>query len=104
MMLSLDTAYRFFGGEVEASSTSTISRLSDSRSHQLSAIAPPAHSQALRTSAQRSSDALHVAELEASVADYVRLWVLDLVRVGTDVLVATDVRDFRNNSGAAFRV
>src|ERR1700704_5262585 len=40
MMLSLDTAYRSFGGEVEASSTPTICRLSDSRRHQLSAIAP----------------------------------------------------------------
>src|SRR6185312_9639556 len=38
-MLSLDTAYRSFGGEVEASSTPTICRLSDSRRHQLSAIA-----------------------------------------------------------------
>src|SRR6266508_6788993 len=39
MMLSLDTAYRSFGGEVEASSTPTICRLSDSHRHQLSAIA-----------------------------------------------------------------
>src|SRR6266480_3932051 len=38
-MLSLDTAYRSFGGEVEASSTPMICRLSDSRRHQLSAIA-----------------------------------------------------------------
>jgi hypothetical protein len=35
----LDTAYRSFGGEVEASSTPTICRLSDSRRHQLWAIA-----------------------------------------------------------------
>src|SRR6185437_3949336 len=40
MTLSLDTAYRSFGGEVEASSTPTICRLLDSRRHQLSAIAP----------------------------------------------------------------
>ena len=39
MTLSLDTAYRSFGGEVEASSTPTICRLADSRRHQLSAIA-----------------------------------------------------------------
>src|SRR3954465_4095724 len=39
MTLSLDTAYRSFGGEVEASSTPTICRLSDSRRHQLWAIA-----------------------------------------------------------------
>src|SRR5947207_10219204 len=39
MMLSLDTAYRSFGGEVEASSTPTICRLPDSRRHQLWAIA-----------------------------------------------------------------
>src|SRR6266436_5200909 len=39
MMLSLDTAYRSFGGEVEASNTPTICRLPDSRRHQLSAIA-----------------------------------------------------------------
>ena len=38
MMLSLDTAYRSFGGEVEASSTPTICRLSEFRRHQLSAI------------------------------------------------------------------
>src|SRR6266851_8160052 len=41
MMLSLDTAYRSFGGEVEASSTPTICRLPDSRRHQLWAIAQP---------------------------------------------------------------
>jgi hypothetical protein len=35
----LDTAYRSFGGEVEASSTPTICRLPDSCRHQLSAIA-----------------------------------------------------------------
>jgi len=40
MMLSLDTAYRSFGGEVEASSTPTICRHPDSPRHQLSAIAP----------------------------------------------------------------
>src|SRR5438552_18741417 len=39
MMLSLDTAYRSFAGEVEASSNPTICRLPDSRRHQLSAIA-----------------------------------------------------------------
>ena len=39
MMLSLDTAYRSFGGEVEALSTPTICRPPDSRRHQLSAIA-----------------------------------------------------------------
>jgi hypothetical protein len=50
-MLSLDTAYRSFGGEVEASSTSTICRLSDSRRHQLSAIALDARGLALEVSA-----------------------------------------------------
>src|ERR1700737_264759 len=40
MALSLGTAYRSFGGEVEASSTPTICRLPDSRRHQLWAIAP----------------------------------------------------------------
>ncbi|MGY4502594.1 hypothetical protein ACVWYH_006551 [Bradyrhizobium sp. GM24.11] len=35
----MDTAYRSFGGEVEASSTPTICRLPDSRRHQLPAIA-----------------------------------------------------------------
>src|ERR1700680_1170425 len=39
MTLSLGTAYRSFGGEVEASSTPTICRLPDSRRHQLWAIA-----------------------------------------------------------------
>src|SRR5215471_6106549 len=40
-LLSFDTAYRSFGGEVEASSTPTICRLSDSCRHQLPAIARP---------------------------------------------------------------
>src|ERR1700738_2858179 len=39
MMLSLDTAYRSFGGEVEALSNPTIAPLPDPRRHQLSAIA-----------------------------------------------------------------
>src|SRR5258706_16396632 len=39
MTLSLGTAYRSFGREVEASSTPTICRLPDSRRHQLWAIA-----------------------------------------------------------------
>src|SRR6267378_5409675 len=52
MMLSLDTAYRSFGGEVEASSTPTICRLSDSRRHQLSAIA---HALSQRYSVLKSS-------------------------------------------------
>src|SRR5262245_3627881 len=39
MMLSLDTAYRSFGGEVEASSTPTICRLPDPGGHKLSGIA-----------------------------------------------------------------
>ena len=38
--LSLGTAYRSFGGEVEASSTPTICRLPDSRRHQLPDLAP----------------------------------------------------------------
>jgi hypothetical protein len=41
--VDMDTAYRSFGGEVEALSTPTICRLSDSRRHQLSAIARPAY-------------------------------------------------------------
>src|ERR1700738_4042439 len=39
MTLSSGTAYRSFGGEVEASSTPTICRLPDSRRHQIWAIA-----------------------------------------------------------------
>src|SRR6267378_2963901 len=39
MTLSLGTAYRSFGGEMEASSTPMICRLLDSCRHQLSAIA-----------------------------------------------------------------
>src|SRR5258708_36876134 len=41
-MLSWDTAYSSFGGEVEASTPPTIGRLPDSRRHQVSAIAPSA--------------------------------------------------------------
>src|SRR5690349_10780008 len=55
MMLSLDTAYRSFGGEVEASSTPTICRLSDSRRHQLSAIALRPEGQAPAAAQQAAS-------------------------------------------------
>src|SRR3981081_2625648 len=51
MTLSLGTAYRSFGGEVEASSTTTICRLPDSRRHQLWAIAPPVIAGALAATA-----------------------------------------------------
>src|SRR6266436_2067316 len=56
MTLSLDTAYRSFSGEVEASSTPTICRLPDSRRHQLSAIAllPPVAALAVGLPAQRA--------------------------------------------------
>src|SRR5882757_8064228 len=57
MMLSLDTAYRSFGGEVGASSTPTICRLPDSRRHQLSAIARPL----LGDSARAGSQPAHFA-------------------------------------------
>jgi len=53
-MLSLDTAYRSFGGEVEASSTPTICRLPDSCRHQLSAIAQDRDIDALNNSLFRS--------------------------------------------------
>src|SRR6476659_10087581 len=59
MMLSLDTAYRSFGGEVEASNTPTICRLPDSRRHQLSAIA---RRHALRGGLHRIGRALQAVE------------------------------------------
>src|SRR4051794_10640317 len=55
MTLSLDTAYRSFGGEVEASSTPTICRLSDSRRHQLWAIARRAWARSLSSCLQHGS-------------------------------------------------
>src|SRR6266481_9002842 len=55
MTLSLDTAYRSFGGEVEASSTPTICRLPDSRRHQLSAIALRRFYQADRHTAKKAA-------------------------------------------------
>jgi hypothetical protein len=58
-MLSLDTAYRSFGGEVEASSTPTMCRLSDSRRHQLWAIAL-GHSEAIHCAAKGHSGAILV--------------------------------------------
>src|SRR6266446_4087454 len=65
MTLSLDTAYRSFGGEVEASSTPTICRLPDSRRHQLSAIAPePAEPHQLRDLAGVVAVRLHRHRLE----------------------------------------
>src|ERR1700674_2029823 len=56
MMLSLDTAYRSFGGEVEASSTPTICRLPDSRRHQLWAIAPASTAKAVMWSSAGADD------------------------------------------------
>src|SRR6202035_561828 len=64
MMLSLDTAYRSFGGEVEASSTPTICRLSDSRRHQLWAIAHGRNQGHRRTGVRR----LH-RELRAEIRE-----------------------------------
>src|ERR1700692_3395302 len=61
MTLSLDTAYRSFGGEVEASSTPTICRLPDSRRHQLSAIAHHAKALVLLTQ-KRFEEAIVEAE------------------------------------------
>src|SRR4029077_2875923 len=57
MMLSLDTAYRSLGGEVEASSTPTICRLTDSRRHQLLAIAPRGASHVFAGSIRRPQQA-----------------------------------------------
>src|SRR6266478_8744360 len=61
-MLALDTAYRSFGGEVEASSTPTICRLPDSRRHQLSAIALDCRRTADMASRPRSSARLPCAD------------------------------------------
>src|ERR1700687_151441 len=54
MTLSLGTAYRSFGGEVEASSTPKICRLPDSRRHQLWAIALRGHRRCCGNSAVAS--------------------------------------------------
>src|SRR5260221_14130576 len=72
MMLSLDTAYRSFGGEVEASSTPTICRLPDSRRHQLSAIAPrcPAAMALVRGGVAR-----HDGHCDGSYLPKVRAWL-----------------------------
>jgi hypothetical protein len=59
-MLSLDTAYRSFGGEVEALSTPTICRLPDSRRHQLSAIARNAIAEALNLDLQSKKEKAQV--------------------------------------------
>src|SRR6266404_7567966 len=71
-MLSLDTAYRSFGGEVEASSTPTICRLPDSRRHQLSAIAPrcPAAMALVRGGVAR-----HDGHCDGSYLPKVRAWL-----------------------------
>ena len=63
-LLSLDTAYRSFGREVEASSTPTICRLSDSCRHQLSTIAPGAAGMACRREPKspRSAEGISPAE------------------------------------------
>jgi hypothetical protein len=86
MMLSLDTAYRSFGGEVEASSTPTICRLSDSRRHQLWAIA--------RIEAVRGSLAVVTAlGLFAAICNAVGLIALKpALLAGTDPLAATALR------------
>src|SRR6267142_2199633 len=56
MTLSLGTAYRSFGGEMEASSTPMICRLLDSCRHQLSAIAPPHQDRTTDGDAQGAAD------------------------------------------------
>src|SRR5256885_2363178 len=79
MMLSLGTAYRSFGGEVEASSTPTICRLSDSRRHQLWAIARLARPGGNFTGlSSMSSDLLtkRIALLKEAVPKISRLAVL----------------------------
>src|SRR3981189_965264 len=69
MMLFLDTAYRSFGGEVEASSTPTICRLPDSRRHQLWAIAPGGTNEEIRFAlGQTSLGAILVASSKKGVA------------------------------------
>src|ERR1700690_4277640 len=75
MMLSFDTAYRSFGGEVEASSTPTICRLSDSRRHQLSAIA-------LRTKLQIEGRARDLAMFNLAIDSKLR--ACDLVKLRLD--------------------
>src|SRR5712664_3111620 len=89
MMLSLDTAYRSFGGEVEASSTPTICRLSDSRRHQLSAIAPDVRSERLSrgktcTTGAGKMIAQSVAEI---ISRHVRLTVEGIDRMYLNVFV-----------------
>src|ERR1700681_572541 len=84
MTLSLDTAYRSFGGEVEASSTPTICRLPDSRRHQLWAIAPILRANIDRETALMTDEARFYMEVgkdfashEAvnhGVKEYVRYW------------------------------
>src|SRR5437867_5081431 len=63
MTLSLDTAYRSFGGEVEASSTPTICRIPDSRRHQLWAIA--LNEAARRSGQTRFTALLHHVDVAA---------------------------------------
>src|SRR6187402_3051798 len=82
MMLSFDTAYRSFGGEVEASSTPTICRLPDSRRHQLSAIAltrmlPPLHNEGLRTKRGKPADKSYLYKLLSN-----RVYLGDAVHKG----------------------
>src|SRR6476620_7099020 len=76
MMLSLDTAYRSFGGEVEASSTPTICRLSDSRRHQLWAIARATIKAAFSasTSSGRASTPAFMKLMESQISDLRRLF------------------------------
>src|SRR2546425_9115150 len=74
MTLSLDTAYRSFGGEVEASSTPTICRLPDSRRHQLWAIAPK---RAFASGPDLSAKAM-VTKIKALTKD----WSYDVVSIG----------------------
>src|SRR5258705_10925409 len=70
MMLSLDTAYRSFGGEVEASSTPTICRLSDSRRHQLWTIAPSRPGDELRRQSQAAFSGHGDASFKSSVGKH----------------------------------
>src|SRR3981189_3114360 len=60
MTLSLGTAYRSFGGEMEASSTPMICRLLDSCRHQLSALALSEHVRLVPTTDIRLSTSAQI--------------------------------------------
>src|SRR6476620_11728937 len=101
MTLSFGTAYRSFGGEVEASSTPTICRLSDSHRHQLSAIARTSLPFGNLPPAFDDFTILHLSDLRADISEGAMRRLVSIVgALEYDICVLTG--DYRGKTYGPF--